>query len=246
MTLDLPILPQKVLPTYEDIGEEALRALISGLNGLSVDFASLPEGYDDGVLMALREAGKTFDRGVDRVSFAFGAGHRRLSRQFTRETVTHIVRRVQTPTQNQKTIEGRLLMADFKESTLRCRIHPVLGEPVVCDFDESKRDAVLTALTHLVRIVGEATELEGAVRSLRIQDVEVLDDERHDGVMGPPVARFDAERPSLESLGGEGLARSIAELSSLAEGIWPDEEDVDEFIRAVRKWRREGGSDNLL
>jgi hypothetical protein len=245
LTLDLPVLAQKVLPTYEDIGEESLRALISGLDTLSVDNSSLPQGYDDGVLMAIREAGKTFDRGVDRVSFALGAGRHRLAREITRETIEHIVRRVQAPTQNQKIIEGRLLMADFKESALRCRIHPVLGDPIICDFDEFKRDAVLSALTHLVRIVGEATLVEGAIRSLRIQDVEVLDEEGRTGDMGPPVARFETERPALESLGGENVARTMGELSDIGTGIWPEAEDVDEFIRSVRKWRREGGSDRL-
>ncbi|MCI4352046.1 MAG: hypothetical protein L3K14_01470 [Thermoplasmata archaeon] len=246
LTLDLPVLKQKVLSTYEDVGEEALRTLVSGIESITDADARLPQGYDDGVLLALREAGKTFDRGLDRVSLTLGRERGRIVRVLTRETVSQIVRRIQSPVENQKVIEGRLLMADFRESGLKCRIHPLLGPPILCEFDESKREAVLTALTHIVRLVGEATEVGGEIQSLRIQDVELLDVEGLSGPLGLEVARFGDRIPSLDSLAEERGARTITELTALAEGVWPEEDDVDEFIRSVRKWRREGSSDSLL
>ena len=56
----------------------------------------------------------------------------------------------------QRTIEGRLLMGDFREPDFRCRIHPQVGAPITCTFDETQRESVLAALTRYVRIVGES------------------------------------------------------------------------------------------
>jgi hypothetical protein len=39
----------------------------------------------------------------------------------------------------QRTIEGRLLMGDFREPDFRCRIHPQVGAPITCTFDETQR-----------------------------------------------------------------------------------------------------------
>lgn len=246
LTLDLPSSAQRVLPTFQDVGEEALRALVAGLDDVSEQTMDLPAGYDDGVLMALREAGKTFDRGIDSVTISLGTDRTRLEHRITRDTVTRIVRRIQTPVSNQKSVEGRLLMADFKDASPKCRVHPLLGDPIVCEFDDTKREAVLSGLTHLVRIVGNATEIEGEIRSLRIQDIEILDGDGVAADLGPPIARFEAKAPSLESLGNEGTAETLTELTAMAEGIWPVEDDVDEFIRTVRKWRKEGGPASSL
>ena len=66
-------------------------------------------------------------------------------------------------------------MGDFKETGLRCRVHPPIGKPVPCLFDEAQKEAVLAAMTRYVRLVGEATEAEGEILSLKIADIEVLD-----------------------------------------------------------------------
>ncbi len=246
LTLDLPPLKQAVLPTYTDVGEEALRTLVAGFDELSEDVTELPAGYDDGVLLALREAGKTFERGIERVSFSLGQRRTPKVHVFDRTTVTRIVRRIRTPIQNQKSVEGRLLMADFRESNLRCRVHPAIGPPVLCEFDESTRGAVLGGLTHIVRIVGEATEVEGEIQSLRIQDIELLDSEGSGEPFGLEITRFSDKFPTLDELAEDRQVPAIGDLLALAEGVWPPEDDVDEFIRSVRKWRKAGGAGRSL
>lgn len=61
------------------------------------------------------------------------------------------------------------------------------------------------------------------------------------------------DRPSFfdEPESPEALARrqgvkplNFAELMTMEE-IWPEEEDVDEFIAAVRQWRNEGADRSL-
>lgn len=242
LTLDLPPLVQAVLPNYTDIGEEALRTLVAGFDELSEDSLAMPAGYDDGVLLALRDAGKTFDRGIESVSFRLGQQRATKLHVFNRETVQRIAGRIRTPTQNQKVVEGRLLMADFRESNLRCRIHPPIGPPVLCDFDEKLRDSILNALTHIVRIVGEATEVEGEIQILRVQDIEIIDTTDGGGSLGLEMTRFTDKFPTLDELAEERPPRMVGDLVELAEGIWPPEDDVDEFIRSVKKWRKAGGA----
>jgi len=49
-------------------------------------------------------------------------------------------------------------MADFKEHGTRCRIHPSVGEPIICLFDEMQKEEVLENILFYVRIIGEAKE----------------------------------------------------------------------------------------
>lgn len=46
--------------------------------------------------------------------------------------------------------------------------------------------------------------------------------------------------PTLEELARAQGVRPIREVDDLHTGSWPDDENVDDFIRAVRLWRREG------
>lgn len=238
MTCDLPPLTQQLLGGYSDIGEQALTTLISGLDKLDEPSGPLPPGYDEGVLLALRDAGRTTDRGVSKVSLTLAVGKKPLSRAFTPETVRHIARRVQGPVQNQRVVDGRLLMADFRESGLRCRVHPSVGPPVVCVFDESMREAVLSSLTRFVRVVGEATEVGGEIQALKIRDLEPLDS---GGFTASLKLRATGEFEPFLSLDELATSRGIhpvSDLAGISAGIWPEEDGVDEFMELVRKLRR--------
>jgi len=242
----LPPVEQAVLPTYADPGTEALDALMAGLDAISEDPEQFPAGYDAGVLLSLREAGKLFEHDVERITFRTSIGRKAGVHAFDKQTVARIVRRVQSPTQNQRTVEGRLLMADFREANRRCRVHPAVGEPVTCSFDESTRDLVLASLTHIVRVVGQATEVEGEIQSLHVQDIDVLDGGVVPGPLGLQLTSFGERIPSLEELSREQEPRTVSDLMVLAEGLWPEDEDVEEFIQTVRRWRREGGGERSL
>lgn len=238
MTCDLPPVTQTLLGEYTDIGEQSLLALIEGLDDLSNPSLPLPHGYDEGVLIALRDAGKTTNRGVDQVSLTLGRTNRSLTRKFTPDTVRYIAMRMQGPIQSQRVVDGRLLMADFRESGLRCRVHPSIGSPVTCIFDEPQRDAVLAALTHFVRIVGEATEVGGDIQALRIRDIELLDGEGFAASLNLETGKGEEWSPSLDDLASAQGIAPIADIAGLTAGIWPEDESVDEFMRLVRKLRK--------
>src|ERR1700675_4118234 len=52
-----------------DLGLQAFEKFVQGLGAVISDSEGYPSGYDAGVLHAVRDAGRLFDRGVDRIEF---------------------------------------------------------------------------------------------------------------------------------------------------------------------------------
>ena len=128
-------------------------------------------------------------------------------------------------------------MGDFQETGYRCRIHPADGPPIMCTFHEAHKEAVLRALTRWVRVVGEASAPDGTLAGLDIADVEVLA-EGTEEAPGAPASDFE-HAPSIEEAAREqGVPAAVAP-ESLRGDFWPDDESADEFIGAVREWRRD-------
>ena len=242
---DVPPSAVPPLPNLPDPAGEALRTLVVGLGTIAGEGDTLPSGFDKGVLLSLREAGKVFDKGFSKITLSLPASPSRARVDWTRPAYLEMVRRIQAPVRNRRVLEGRLLMADFRESSLRCRVHPPVGAPVSCEFEESQRDAVLSALTHYVRVVGEATELDDHVQALRIEDIEMLDPDATPGTSGL-TRPFSVGPPmSLLALAEAKGARPVQDPNMLFGDFWPEEEDLEEFLHAVARWRREGSDERL-
>jgi hypothetical protein len=239
---DLPVEGQPEM--FEDLGEEALAAFVEGIEAVGGQQSTLPKGYEKGVLLALRESGKLFDRGIETITFDLRTrkGHR--SSRYTQEVRARIVERIQAPIESRQTIrtvEGRLLMGDFKTAGFRCRIHPPIGRSIPCTFDEAHKKAVLGALTHYVRLVGEATEAKDEILSLKIVDIEVLDrDAEAEGRGEERRTAFFEGRTDIEVLATQQGVSAVREFDKLLGDFWPEEESADQFIGTVREWRREG------
>jgi hypothetical protein len=224
-------------PDAGNLGERALESLVGGLAylGSGAPETELPSGYDRGVLLAVREGGKILDHGISAIRFDLRARSQRLSASYTPELQERVVRTIRGPVAAQRTVEGRLLMGDFRESDLRCRVHPPAGAPIACTFDETQRESVLAALTRYVRIVGESKEESGRIVSLKIADIEIVD-RRGEAEEERPL--FD-EKSDLDRLAAEQDVTAVADFDSLLGDFWPEDESADDFIAQVRSWRRE-------
>ena len=215
-----------------DFGQEILESALTGLEAVQASEMDegLPEGYDARVLMAWREAGSVFKSGIDEVGFTLNRPERTIRTSFTPGGVARIRERIGGPRVNLRTVEGRLLMADFKEHGTRCRVHPSTGEPILCLFDESLKDEILADILRYVRITGEAREeaASGKITSIRILDIESLEERKEDGVdllpRGTPVSREFWESPTIEELARSQGVRPIADVRALL-GTWPGDED---------------------
>jgi hypothetical protein len=115
-----------------DLGQDILEKTLGGLSTVQGPDDDLPAGYDASVLMAWRDAGTLFSQGITRIGFTLNHRQVPLRTTFTPEGFMRIQERITGPQTNIRTIEGRLLMADFKEHGTRCRVYPSAGDPVLC------------------------------------------------------------------------------------------------------------------
>jgi len=213
-----------------DLGEQALECFVNGVKVLESDGEDLPEGYDRGVLTALKEQGKLFDRGIQRISFSLKTKRKqRIASSYTPDVYRRVIARIEQPIEAKRTLEGRLLMADFKETGFRCRIHPTIGPAIPCAFNEGDKGAILSALTHKVRLLGEAQESGGRIREFNIEQIEVLDRD----------AAFFGPKKDLASLAKQQGVEPITDFDRLASKLWPEDEGVDEFIESIRAAREQ-------
>jgi hypothetical protein len=221
---------QLALPEM-DLGECAVQAFVRGIGWLEAR-EEVPPSWDPGVLMALRELSPVFRRGIESIDIGVSGGERgRLSES----SVVRIGRIVTHTVTNVRTVEGRLLMADFKESGPRCRVHPPVGPPIECTFDEAHRQAVLDALTRYVRVTGEA-ELEpttGRIKQLVIADIEVI---RWNG--GEEITYEFWELPGIDELARIQNVRPVERPEDLIAPIWESAEELERFLADVYAARR--------
>lgn len=229
-----------------DLGLEILEKAMVGLEAVQGSQDALPEGYDAGVLMAWRDAGTLFNRGIEQIEFTLNHRPKPVVTGFTPTGFGRIQERIKGPQTNIRTIEGRLLMADFKEHGTRCRVHPPIGNPVLCLFDEEQKEEVLEDILQYVRVIGEATEdpATGKIGSIKIHDIERLEDRADEAVellpQGTPIGRDFWESPTLDELAASQHVQPMANVRALF-GTWPGEAD-DDFEASVDELRHSAGT----
>jgi len=220
-----------------DFGIQIIEKSLEGLSEIQGPSEGLPVGYDAGTLLAWRDVGVLFEEGIDEISFSLNHRPQRLSTVYSKPGYRRVQERIKGPQTNIRTIEGRLLMADFKEHGTRCRVHPSIGDPVICLFDEVQKDEVLENILYYVKIIGEAKEdpITGKINSIKIQDIQRLED-REEGAdllpQGTPLPTDFWQSPTLDQLVELQGTRPLADVASLF-GTWPGDPD-DGFEEAIR------------
>ncbi len=220
-----------------DLGVEAVEKLLEGIDQIGSNGSPLPAGYDTGVLRSLKGLGGLLGRGITEIEAE--SKTQRLKRNFSynQEVQRQVIERIHGPVSSLRTVEGRLLMADFRQNSEKCRIHPPAAEPIVCEFDESLEETVCNNLRNYVRITGETKENPdtGRITSIKIQDIEPLT------VEGDDFERISAEDfwqdKSLEQLASEQSVQAIGRLEDvLGKGsdLWADDEDFDQFLQFTK------------
>lgn len=225
-----------------DLGLQAFEKFVQGLSAVASDGEAQPSGYDAGVLLAVRDAGRLFDRGVDCIEFTLNHRAQPLRVLYNRDGYTRVQQRIVGPQLNKRTIEGRLLMADFKERGSRLRVHPSSGDPVICLFSESLRDEVYRSILHFVRVTGEAREDAGLnkIVSITISDIERIE-AKEDQAMeslpsGVPLPGDFWQTVSFVELAAAQGVRPLTDIDALV-GVWPGDVD-DGFEESVLKLRQ--------
>lgn len=223
-----------LLPGF-DLGQQAILRLTGGLLRIAEDGedAPMPEGFDGGVLMALREAGRILDRGIDAVHISATDRLPAGGAHYDRPVREHIVSRIHRLEQGWAQVEGRLLMAELREDTLRCRLHPSADTPILCSFAEDMTAQIIRNLRRFVRVHGEASidSVTNKIHALFIRDLESIEEPSATPVSLPPVSTFWRPR-TFDELALEQGVYPIENWETLA-GNWPEGTDFDSFLQAV-------------
>jgi hypothetical protein len=225
-----------------DLGLEIIEKTLSGLQQVQRSGDELPAGFDPGVLMAWRDLGTLFEKGVDTISFSLNHRPQSMESKYDAAGFHRIQERIRGPQINIRTIEGRLLMADFKEHGTRCRIHPSIGDPVLCLFDENRKEEVLDNILRYVKVVGEAKEdpFTGKISTIVLHDIQRLEEreeERADLLpQGTPLPTDFWQSLSIEELAQAQGVKPIDDITLLF-GTWPGEPDdgFEEDIQTLRQ-----------
>jgi hypothetical protein len=219
-----------------DMGEQAVDILMRGLKTVEGD-GQLPEEYDTGVMMALRDAGRVIDRGIDKVSLnsASIVGKRRAI--YTLQVREGIVSRLQRLERGYAVVEGRLVMLDVEEDKLVCRIRPSTGDPILCKYDEELAELVIKNIRQFVRLKGEATYdlATNKIAFIYIKDLESIGESASIGITQLPISSFWKGKTFDELAAAQGIY-PIDDISRLSKD-WPEKTDFDAFLEAVRSAR---------
>ncbi len=241
LALDFP--KQQQLPIV-GLGRQAVEQLLDGIPIVEGDSPDLPAGYDTGVLLSWREIGSVFQRGITSVAFELnGMQNTRRSFVYTPKTRSRVIERIQAPITNRRVSEGRLLMADFKDRSFKCRLHPPAGNPIPCTFDESTAKAVYDALRKTVRITGEAAtdSQSGEIISLKIRDLEVLPGDDDSAPEQEGESDF-WESKTIEMLAQEQGVRPVERLEDIlgkGASLWEDDSDFNAFVSGIYERRHQ-------
>ena len=225
-----------------DLGREAYERWLEGLNRSFAEDEPLPAGYDLGVLMAVRDMGGLFDRGVSQVQFTLNHRQRRVETWYTGEKRVAIQKRIAKPDLQTRTIEGRLTMADFREGGCRIRVEPSAAPPVVCVFSDDLKEAVYENILYFVRVAGVAqTDPEtGIIRSIRLTDIVRLSQPEAWPAQTPETG-FPSPGVFWEGLTIDELAEAqgVQPIQSFEDALggWPEGEEDDHFEEALEQWR---------
>jgi hypothetical protein len=226
-----------------EIGREVFEKSLAGLDEIQKEGEALPTGFDSGVLLAWRDVGLLFQKGVKEIRFTLNGDRKPFEVSYSREGYERVQERIVSPQVRMRTIEGRLLMADFKEHGTRCRIHPSTGQPVLCLFTEDQRDEVLENILHYVRVIGEAKEdpETGRITGIKLADIQRLED-REDAQeellpVGTPLPTDFWTSATIEELAQAQSVEPLADVTALF-GTWPGEAD-DGFEVTIRSLRNE-------
>lgn len=220
-----------------DLGIEAVEKLLEGFDIIGTDGSELPPGYDVGVLYSLRDMGRILGRGIDEIEAESRTQRLRRNFTFNKHIQRRLIERIHGPVRNLRTIEGRLLMADFRQDAERCRIHPPAAEPIICQFDESLEETVYEYLRSYVRVRGETKEDPdtGRIASIRIIDIEAVTMEGEEFEILSAEAFW--QEKTLEQLATEQNVLPIGRLEDVwgkGSELWTDDDDFEAFLGATK------------
>ena len=174
------IRPPVLLEGYYDIATESMIKLVSGLDFLNnSENGNLPDGFDQGVLIVLKNLGKILNQGVDSMKFEVTSKYKQISSAYDGYTHSRIIENISEPEERIADITGSLLMVNFRKERYRCHLFLDDNNYISCTFDEDAADDIDGAMRHMVNAIGIATldPVNDEIRQFHIKQIVILDKE---------------------------------------------------------------------
>ena len=231
-----------------DLGKQAYTYWLNGFGELTGESTALPAGYDIGVLLKNRDIGRIFGKGVTKVDFVLNHRPKAMRFEYTEQIVEVIKQRIARPEAMEETIEGRLVMVDFKETGPKFRIDQAFGISVYCEFDESFRDEVHDNILKHVRVMGTGRRDEqGRLTSVKLADIEPIDvsEENEEAFSRTAISGVEFwEHHTVEELAKAQGVVPISDARMLLGG-WPGDVDdgFEEWVVQSRESEIMGGNE---
>lgn len=230
---------------FKDLGESTYEStyklLLNGIEAVGGTTDALPQGFDLGVLLKIRDLGKLFNKGISRMEFQLNHRPQPIKAVYDAMKYERVRQRIAKPEAQQRTLQGRLLMADFKETGRAIRIHPSVGAPVTCRFPDGLSSEVEDCIRSYVKVTGKMIYNEtGEPKCLELSDIESIE---------TPVEAMGAQESGqawsynfLESpsAGEYALRQGVQPMMNIATLYGPGEsEDWEGFDETLERWRSE-------
>lgn len=221
--------PPVLFEDYYDIGTIAAVKLVAGLEFLrSNSNGVLPENYDQGVLIVLRDLGKMLKHGVESIELQVNTAKEQVTALYDSYTQTRIAESISEPEEKIAGVRGHLLMANFGRERYRCHLYYEDTQYISCTFDEDVSDEIYHAIRRYVYAIGIATieAVEDKIASLHIKKLIFLDEEPvSQEQLTNELDTFIADNDTLASFRqswGEAISGQGSPVSSLWDGIDAD------------------------
>jgi hypothetical protein len=134
-------------------------------------------------------------------------------------------------------------MVDFKETGRQLRIHPAVGAPILCRFEEALASTVEECLRANVRVTGKAGyNAQGAITTIDLTDIDPVEMPSIPLELQPveetaPAWRYSFwENISAEEYANRQGVRPVEDIQSLY-GSGEQPEDWAGFDEALEHWR---------
>lgn len=219
--LDFSKKPEPKLFQGYDIGNQALKTVVQGINILDHKPLTQPPYFDQGVLLVLEDLGKSLTpQSIETIEYNIREETDILKAHFTPAVREKIVKYLQEPTTGMTNIQGILLELNIEKKT--CQVFPEEGIYVRCSYEEDLEPILIEGLKSRVRVSGEGRfSVEKTVPDhLKIKYVQILE--------APEKNQLDLFTPQTDP---------ILQLSGLGKEIWKGV-NPDDYVHKLREgWK---------
>lgn len=216
--------PPVLFADFYDLASDAVEKLVQGIGQLKAGKnGHLPSGYDQGVLVVLKELGNLLNHGIDTIEFHVSSQQHEYTATYDQVFKTQLTEYIGEPEEKIAGVEGQLLMANFGRDKYQCHLYQTENKYIRCTFDEDISDQIDDAMRHVVYAIGVALidPATDEIASLHIKELHFLDREAPAGNLAEALHAYIAANDTVASF-QRGWQQVITGQTKSIADLWDD------------------------